>query len=454
MPFNPEYIILNNSQEFDSPDRKLAYQYRHFQDFGRKKQTDDLFFRNSNIVGQGVGFIGLNIDNSTGEITINYDGTGDQPPTIFRWLSFTDGTNTTTAESGADILTIEGVDIDVEIDPATKTLTLTGGGGSTQNLWETVRANVGQVTADTPTDTLQIVGQNTIRTSANNDTVFVVGPNLVEGTGITISESGDDYTISATGTQIWSQKPNLDIYYNLGNVGINIDETTVAPEYLFTVGVDTPLTSKATDPISTIVTSTQPKGADGSTSPWGYSKDNQVSGANQGLIFGGGFEDYGSGTLGFQRDTDFINNEAVHLRWDDTADSFVYRVKNDPTKYTLGSTELTQILIDSAIASLGLSIKADKFSGFTDSASDLEITAFTGNPNFLPDVVLVSKRWQVGSPNNQTVGETVEFLRGSMILDPADPTNQTVKFKVRIFQAPGLFLPNAFREVYYIINTA
>lgn len=84
-------------------------------------------------------------------------------------------------------------------------------GGSTQNIWETITADTGSTTANTPTDTLTVTGPDGIATSITGDTLSINPANdlaAVEGlttTGLAVRTTTDTWTtrtITGTADQI------------------------------------------------------------------------------------------------------------------------------------------------------------------------------------------------------------------------------------------------------------
>ena len=225
MPYSPEYLELWTSLEFENADKRRLYSYQTFQGRDRKRQTDELFWRNSNELGIDLSGLGFVIDNTTGEITLVFDGTGDNPAEFYRWLTFTDGTNSIDAANGADVFTFEGLnDATVTVDPTNKKVSIdVTATGSTQNLIETINADAGTFVASTPTDTIDILGVNGVVTKFTGNVMTVTGPmshrtftgdtgtysassanstfNILGGTGITTTVSGNNVTIDSSGAQ-------------------------------------------------------------------------------------------------------------------------------------------------------------------------------------------------------------------------------------------------------------
>ena len=219
MPYTPEYLELWQSLDFANNDKKRLYSYQSFQGRDRKRQTDELFWRNSNELGIDLSGMGFVIDNSTGELTLVFDGTGDNPVEIFKWLTFTDGTNSIDAASGADVFTFEGLnDATVTVDPTNKKVSIDVTAGGLQNLIETITADgPDSFTASSATDTLAVSGNNGVVTKITGSTLQITGPmshrtftgdtgtysattanstfNILGGTGIATTVSGNTVTI-------------------------------------------------------------------------------------------------------------------------------------------------------------------------------------------------------------------------------------------------------------------
>ena len=111
-------------------------------------------------------------DDGSGKVTV--DGSGSQN----LWETITADSGLTTANTTTDTLNVVGGS-NVTTVIAGDTLTISAaGGGFDQNLWETITSDSGSTTANTITDTLTIAG----------------------GTNVTTAISGDTLTISTTGT--------------------------------------------------------------------------------------------------------------------------------------------------------------------------------------------------------------------------------------------------------------
>lgn len=86
-------------------------------------------------------------------------------------------TGSAAASSTSDTLTIAGgTDISTTFSGNTLTIAYTGesgGGGATQNLFETINADSGTTTANTATDTLTVSGGSNISTSISGDTLTI-----------------------------------------------------------------------------------------------------------------------------------------------------------------------------------------------------------------------------------------------------------------------------------------
>ena len=264
MPYTPEYLELWQSLDFANNDKKRLYSYQSFQGRDRKRQTDELFWRNSNELGIDLSGMGFVIDNSTGELTLVFDGTGDNPVEIFKWLTFTDGTNSIDAASGADVFTFEGLnDATVTVDPTNKKVSIDVVAGGLQNLIETITADgPDSFTASSATDTLDVVGANGNVTKIIGNQLVITGPmshrtftgdtgtysattanstfNIVGGTDIDTTVSGNTVTIDFAGsaaTSLWTEDTGNGYLYPstiAHKVGIN---TATPAEQLTVKGV-------------------------------------------------------------------------------------------------------------------------------------------------------------------------------------------------------------------------
>ena len=191
-----------------------------------QKNVNDLEFKSIN-VGSGLSIVSnddtITITNSSPNIAQN----------TFNVITVA-GQSSIAADSVSDTLTfVEGNNITITTDPTNDAITIeASGGGLTQNIWETIIADSGTTTANSTTDTLSILGGTDIETSIVNDeltinwtgtagdpdqNVFVtfagdVGSttantttdqlNIVGGTDIGTSVSGDTLTINYTGSVV------------------------------------------------------------------------------------------------------------------------------------------------------------------------------------------------------------------------------------------------------------
>ena len=265
MPYSPEYLELWGSLAFENEDKRRLYSYQTFQGRDRKRQTDELFWRNSNELGLDLSGIGFVIDNTTGEIELVFDDSGDNPAELFRWLTFTDGTNSIDAASGADIFTFEGLnDATVTVDPTNKKVSIdVSATGSTQNLIETLNADSGSFTAADPTDSFDFVGDNGIVTRIVGDVMNISGPashstfvgntgtytttaanqsfRILGGTDISTTVSANsitiDFTGSTGGTSLWDENAGTNSLYP-ATIGRKVGMNTSTPDEQFTVEGD------------------------------------------------------------------------------------------------------------------------------------------------------------------------------------------------------------------------
>jgi hypothetical protein len=281
MPYTPEYLELWQSLDFANNDKKRLYSYQSFQGRDRKRQTDELFWRNSNELGIDLSGMGFVIDNSTGELTLVFDGTGDNPVEIFKWLTFTDGTNSVDASSGADVFTFEGLnDATVTVDPTNKKVSIDVLAGGLQNLIETITADgPDSFTASSPTDSLAVTGANGVVTKITGPTLQITGPmsyrtfvgdtgtysattanstfNIVGGSDIDTTVSGNTVTIAFSGsasTSLWTEDTGNNYLYpsTIGRlVGIN---TATPAEQLTIKGITQidPENEGITSPVSVL----------------------------------------------------------------------------------------------------------------------------------------------------------------------------------------------------------
>jgi len=118
---------------------------------------------------------------TSGGVTWQWDGTtwnivgGSTPVNIRSFSTITGDSGSTTADSPSDTLTvIGGSGIATSISGDTLSIAYAGGGGgSDQNLWYTIQADSGNTSANTTTDTLTVAGGTDISTSISGDTLTI-----------------------------------------------------------------------------------------------------------------------------------------------------------------------------------------------------------------------------------------------------------------------------------------
>lgn len=123
----------------------------------------------------------LNDTFTSGNTTWQWDGTswnvvgGATPININSFATITADAGTTTANSAADTLTVQGgTGISTLVTGDTLQISYSGGGGgSDQNLWYTIISDSGLTTPDSVTDTLNVVGGSNIATSISGDTLTI-----------------------------------------------------------------------------------------------------------------------------------------------------------------------------------------------------------------------------------------------------------------------------------------
>lgn len=157
------------------------------------------------------------------------------------------GQSTVAADSATDTLTISaGTGITITTDAGTDTITITNSSPNTnQNLWATVTGNSGSTTANSTTDTLNIVGSGSISTSVSGDT-------------LTISYSG-----SSSGTVNSGTASRLAFYATTGTA---VSETDNTITWNNATGTLTVTNIVATDITTTDITSSGAITADSFTS--------------------------------------------------------------------------------------------------------------------------------------------------------------------------------------------
>lgn len=149
----------------------------------------------------------LNDTITSGGTTWQWDGTswnvvgGSTPVNINSFATITADAGTTTANSAADTLAVQGgTGISTLITGDTLQITYTGGGGggSDQNLWFTILSDSGLTTPTTTTSTLTIAGGTDIATSISGDTLTINYTGTGGGGGGSINDLSDVNTAGIT----------------------------------------------------------------------------------------------------------------------------------------------------------------------------------------------------------------------------------------------------------------
>ncbi len=127
----------------------------------------------------------INYDNSSSNIAASgVQGAIDELDDRNIWLTVSGDTGATAAGTSSDLLRVVGAgNVTTSMSAGTLTVSGTNGGGGDpdQNLWATITADSGSTTANTTTDTVNILGAGTVTTSINGDTVTVSGQSAVGG---------------------------------------------------------------------------------------------------------------------------------------------------------------------------------------------------------------------------------------------------------------------------------
>lgn len=153
----------------------------------------------------GGSNIGVTADGNT--ITVAFTGSidsGEANQNAFSNVAVS-GQTTVDADSTTDTLTlVAGTNVTISTDAASNSVTInsTAAGGASQNVFETVTGDTGTTTADSTTDTLNILG----------------------GTNISTSVSGDSLTINYTGS---TPPSNFDDLTDVGTAGTTIDQIAI-----------------------------------------------------------------------------------------------------------------------------------------------------------------------------------------------------------------------------------
>jgi plastocyanin len=183
-----------------------------------------------------------------GTTTWQWDGTAWNITTssagINVFTRFNADTGFTVADVAADALTVAGgTNVTTEIVGDTLTINSTGGGGGSQNLFSTIDADNGSVTAQTTSDTLLIAGGTNISTNIVGNTLTInasAGSQNLFATvsadeGTTTADTANDTLNILGGTNISTAiaTDSDDVTINLTNFSIDflsdVDTTSSAP---------------------------------------------------------------------------------------------------------------------------------------------------------------------------------------------------------------------------------
>jgi hypothetical protein len=144
------------------------------------------------------------------------------------------GQSTVAADSSSDTLTVAaGTGITITTDASTDTITITNSSpNTTQNVFATVTGNTGTTTANSTTDTLNIVGTGAVSTSISGDTLTI---SVSAGTGTVNSGTANRLTyyastgttVSGTGTGLtWNDTTSTLTATNISSTAVNTTNLT------------------------------------------------------------------------------------------------------------------------------------------------------------------------------------------------------------------------------------
>ena len=403
MAYSPEYLEIWNSLYFEDDDKRNLYSYQSFQGRDRKRQTDELFWRNNNTVGIDLSGIGFVINNNTGELEIVFDGTGNNPIDIFRWHTFTDGTTSVSAESGADTFEFEGTGTaTVTVDAVNKKLTINASGGG---LWtedigngylypNTLTHDVG-IKNNTPEEALHVTGN--IKLSS------LFGPNFIFDAGLT-HEPFINYNdnISSELSIGSNSKSGIQIQADTANVGIGGSGTASAASSTAVFRIEEVLARTSTS----------------------YNTVEIVSDNTQ------------------------KSKEILKIENTDTSNAFVMGVRHNGQIHNdfYGTSAAAATNLDRIVGtnSSGFfnTLAFDMGTAYTQTNGSGEITISHGL-GVTPSVILLTKQHEIGAPvHAQTYGESVEIKRNS---------ETSTQFVVRIHSTfGGAPVSNETRKVHYL----
>ena len=427
MPYSPEYLELWTSLAFENNDKKRLYSYQSFQGRDRKRQTDELFWRNSNELGLDLTGLGFILDNDTGEIELVVDGSGENPVTINRWITFTDGTNSVDADNGADTFTFEGLnDATVTVDPSTKKVSIdvTAGGGlwsedsGTNSLYPTTIGRKVGVNTTTPAEQFTVKGVVQIDPALTGITQpeSVLKFTNTHHTFTTLTSSGGNPSGSTPAFGSFRIENDLtSLYFNdEGSIFQNVTGGSSSGFLAY------PAFSVYSDYSNTGITHGLQVHTDDTANPsnivlYAYNEDvtNPSKPAQNGQIF------YGDGAVKFAG----------------------YRSGNTPAIASSGVAGSAVAL--TGFASNGTLVKFDLQHGIDTGLLDVwgEKSISHGCAS-TPSTIIVSKEFALSAPvHAQTVGEQIEIVRGTI---------NSSTFDIRITDAGGTPLSNKFRTVHFI----
>jgi hypothetical protein len=160
-----------------------------------------------------VGGTGISTTIAGDTVTINYTGSGGGAPLAFSTIAISGQSNVVADNDGDTLTLIAGTGVTLTTEPTADEITITNSAPNVdQNLFATVTADTGTTTANTTTDTLEIVGGTGISTSISGDTLTVTNDGAINAfTNIAVSGQSDVVADSATDTVTFVAGSNITI---------------------------------------------------------------------------------------------------------------------------------------------------------------------------------------------------------------------------------------------------